>query len=191
MCSNAKDLNTPVLIRTYTHKDIVSYLSLRNCKIWEAARATSAATTFFEDINIGGQYFVDGATGMNNPVEHVLEEAEILWPGASTHCLVSIGTGVPELKDFGDNLVEVVKTLTDIATNTEIVHEGFLKTCPYRRLEGRYFRFNVQHGLENVELDESQRKGTIISATTRYLNKVDVKQSLISFKRLLPPTGCE
>jgi patatin-like phospholipase/acyl hydrolase len=39
------------------------------CKIWEAARATSAASTFFEPIRIGNQRYVDGALKYNNPIE--------------------------------------------------------------------------------------------------------------------------
>jgi len=39
------------------------------CKIWEAARATSAASTFFEPIRIGNQRYVDGALRYNNPIE--------------------------------------------------------------------------------------------------------------------------
>ena len=43
---------------------------LRKTKIWEAARATSAAPSFFDSIKIGeyGEEFTDGGTGANNPV---------------------------------------------------------------------------------------------------------------------------
>jgi len=50
-------------------------------KIWEAARATSAATLFFDPITIGrfNQTFVDGAGGHNNPVEAIYGEAVARW----------------------------------------------------------------------------------------------------------------
>jgi hypothetical protein len=38
-------------------------------KIWEAARATSAASTFFDPIRIGNQRYVDGALRYNNPIQ--------------------------------------------------------------------------------------------------------------------------
>ena len=43
---------------------------LNSTKIWEACQATSAASSFFDPIAIGryGEEFVDGATGVNNPV---------------------------------------------------------------------------------------------------------------------------
>jgi predicted acylesterase/phospholipase RssA len=45
------------------------------CKIWEAARATSAASTFFDPIKIGHQRYVDGALRHNNPIEKASEES--------------------------------------------------------------------------------------------------------------------
>ncbi|KDR66070.1 hypothetical protein GALMADRAFT_28572, partial [Galerina marginata CBS 339.88] len=55
--------NIPVLFRTYE-----SHKPHSNCKIWEAARATSAAPTFFKRIEIGrDQPFIDGGLGRNNP----------------------------------------------------------------------------------------------------------------------------
>jgi patatin-like phospholipase/acyl hydrolase len=67
------------------------------CFIWEAARATSAAPTFFKPITIAapapGRTFVDGGLTYNNPAEPALEEAQRLWPDSSKCCLVSIGTG--------------------------------------------------------------------------------------------------
>lgn len=45
------------------------------CRIWEAARATSAASTFFDPIQIGYQKYVDGALRYNNPIEKADEES--------------------------------------------------------------------------------------------------------------------
>jgi patatin-like phospholipase/acyl hydrolase len=45
------------------------------CKIWEAARATSAASTFFDPIKIGHQRYVDGALRYNNPIDKAEEES--------------------------------------------------------------------------------------------------------------------
>ena len=43
-------------------------------KILEAARATSAATSYFEPVTTRGLKFVDGALGANNPVNEVWTE---------------------------------------------------------------------------------------------------------------------
>jgi len=50
---------------------------LNKVKIWEAARATSAATSFFNPITIGTESFVDGATGANNPINELWTELTI------------------------------------------------------------------------------------------------------------------
>ncbi|KAF4549351.1 Hypothetical protein D9617_22g066970 [Elsinoe fawcettii] len=71
----------------------------QHTKIWQAARATSAASGFFGLIEIGPakRRFADGGAGANNPVEKLWEEMEdLLGPGVSLqdnlNCIVSLGT---------------------------------------------------------------------------------------------------
>lgn len=54
------------------------------CRIWEAARATSAASTFFDPIEIGPQRYVDGALRHNNPIEKADEESRGLFRQSSS-----------------------------------------------------------------------------------------------------------
>jgi hypothetical protein len=49
-------------------------------KIWEAARATSAAPTFFSPVQVAGIKYGDGGTGWNNPTREAIYEARIIWP---------------------------------------------------------------------------------------------------------------
>lgn len=76
-----------------------------------------SAASFFDPIAIGDfqEGFVDGATEANNPVYDVWNEAQDIWPSGSfeesVKCLISIGTGVPSLKPFTDNLVDVGQDL--------------------------------------------------------------------------------
>lgn len=148
-------------------------LSGSDCTIWQAARATSAAATFFDPIQIGRQIFVDGATGMNNPVEQVFEEALSIWPDAIQNsriqCLVSIGTGIPDLKKFGDNLKQVAETLKKISTETEKTEERFYKTHEFLGLKNKYFRFNVDKGLTDVGIDDDDKIAEIECSAEEYL----------------------
>ena len=149
--------------------------------IWQAARATSAATSFFDPITIGSGYagrrYVDGALGFNNPLDEVWVEAQDIWApddGRLEHlveCIVSIGTGKPGTLAIGGDLLTIGKTLKDIATQTESTERVF--AMKHRELfdpEQRYFRFNVDQGLETMGLEEYQRQGEIYDATARYLN---------------------
>jgi patatin-like phospholipase/acyl hydrolase len=70
------------------------------CRIWEAARATTAAPTYFPPILISppycddaGGYYIDGGIRHNNPSALALEEACEHWPNIKKICIVSIGTG--------------------------------------------------------------------------------------------------
>ncbi|CAN9177544.1 unnamed protein product [Alternaria alternata] len=66
----------PTKFKTYSIGD-----DFKHCKIWEVARTTSAATTFFESISIGHQdiEFIDAGFGHNNPSEVLSSEAEDMF----------------------------------------------------------------------------------------------------------------
>jgi predicted acylesterase/phospholipase RssA len=85
----------PVLLRSYDCKGHMA----ENCAIWEAARATSAAPSFFKPISISDvsdstkEHFIDGGVAHNNPAEVALTEARNIWTRSKRFCLLSIGTG--------------------------------------------------------------------------------------------------
>jgi hypothetical protein len=161
---------------------ITSYRSIRrpaerlnSIKIWEAARATSAASTFFDPISIGPdeEIFLDGATVANNLIRQVCAEARDVWGFTNIAddllCLVSVGTGVPSVEPFGVTLKGVFETLKSMATETERTAEEFLSEYSNLDTDRRYFRFNVLRGLEKVGLEEAKKRHNIAAATYRYL----------------------
>ncbi len=84
----------PTIFRSYNAEGVTR----SKCAIWEAARATSAAPSFFKPISIKipppAITYVDGALGYNNPSQLALLEAQRIWNCADKEaCLVSIGTG--------------------------------------------------------------------------------------------------
>ena len=150
---------------------------LKITKVWEAARATSAATTFFAPIQIGpyGERFVDGGSGANNPIREVWTEAADMWKelgplNDNINCLVSIGTGIPNLEPFGTSMAEVAEALKAISLETEKTAEKFHVEHDVLRSEGRYFRFNVIKGLEKVGLEHSGKRADIAAATRKYIS---------------------
>jgi len=168
----------------------------RTTKIWEAGRATSAASSLFDPITIGDfqEGFMDGATGANNPVYELWNEAQDIWPSISledkVNCLVSIGTGVPSLKPFGDDLVGIGQSLLTIATETEKIAERFCRDKARLDNEGRYYRFNVIKGLEDIGLEDSSRKNAIIAATDRYVGSQAVFKQMSSCRKSLAERAC-
>lgn len=73
------------------------------CLVSEAARATSAAPTFFPVQRIGDRYFVDGGMEYNNPSQaifiHLTEYARV---AASRRFSQSQGAGAPQVARHGD-----------------------------------------------------------------------------------------
>lgn len=179
MCATSSETGDTVRLTSYRSPRGRERL-LRTTKIWEAGRATSAASSFFDPITIGdfGESFIDGATGANNPVYEVWNEAQDMWPSSSLEdkvkCLVSVGTGVPSLTPFKGDLVGIGQSLLAIATETEKTAERFSRDKLRLDDMGRYFRFNVLRGLENIGLEESKRKNAIIAATDRYIESQTV-----------------
>lgn len=157
---------------------------LNVAKIWEVARATSAATTFFEPITIDDETFVDGATGANNPIQYLWSEAGDIWGAQNQHledqvrCLVSIGTGMPSLQAFGVGLLDIAKSLKVIATDTEEEAELFEKHHTKLFQTKRAFRFNVLQGLENIGLEEVEKWGDMKAVTRKYIQTEAVRVQL-------------
>jgi hypothetical protein len=107
----------------------------------------------------------------------MMDEASHIWPpheGRRIGCIVSIGTGVPSLKPVGDSLVPVLEALKAIATDTEDIAQQFADELAHHNgpEEPAYFRFNVEHGLENVELEEWKSMGQVKITTNNYLQKI-------------------
>ena len=144
--------------------------------ICEAALATSAATSFFDPVSIGARQFVDGAVGANNPVDEVEGEAANIWSSGTgdlkplVKCFVSIGTGNPGKKAIEDDLLKFLsKNLVGIATETEETERKFIARWAKHYDEKRYFRFNVDQGLQEVGLAEYKEQGRMEAATDEYL----------------------
>ena len=174
VCATSKETSETVCLTSYKTprggNDLLNIVT-----IWEACRATSAAT-FFDPIAVGrlGEEFVDGATGANNPVREVWGQAQLAWGPelleGKVKCVVSIGMGMPSLKAFKDDVFNIGKTLAAIATETEQTAERFRRERGLLDSTGRYYRFNVLQGLENIGLEEAKKVKEMAAATRRYIN---------------------
>lgn len=144
--------------------------------ICEAALATCATTGFFNPVAIGDRQYIDGALGANNPVQEVEQEAADIWtPEAGdlrsiVKCFISIGTGTFREKARKDSMARFLnESLLRISTETESTERKFNVRWAQHLDEGRYYRFNVRHGLEDIGLEEYKRRGAIEAASREYL----------------------
>ncbi|KAF2875101.1 acyl transferase/acyl hydrolase/lysophospholipase [Massariosphaeria phaeospora] len=172
VCATAKETAGVTRLRSYTLPS-GSHIPATIC---EAALATSAATGFFDPVSIGARQFVDGALGANNPVDEVEGEAANIWSSNTgdlkplVKCFISIGTGNPGKKALEDNIVKFLsKSLVGIATQTEETEKKFIARWAKHYDEKRFFRFNVDQGLQDVGLAEYKEQGKMEAATDEYL----------------------
>lgn len=88
------DLRSRVIVPTHDMARGTSYFFREDKphRVWEAARATSAAPTYFKPYEKGKHIWIDGGLYMNNPSLVAYRRARELWPGEEYE-IVSIGTG--------------------------------------------------------------------------------------------------
>ncbi|KAK5110129.1 hypothetical protein LTR62_006263 [Meristemomyces frigidus] len=107
--------------------------------VWQAARATSAAPTFFSPVRLGGGTFVDGGISVNNPTTEAITEVEHMVGPRGVNMVVSFGAGRIE-----SSTQEAKETLTgrlkhSFFADTDTVHEHVSKVA--ERQGFSYFRF--------------------------------------------------
>ncbi|KAL1893605.1 hypothetical protein Sste5346_006436 [Sporothrix stenoceras] len=123
VCAMSKQTSDTVCLASYRSPRTKNPYLLNSATIWQACRATSAATGFFDPIVIG---------------------------------------------PFGEEFVD------DLATETERTAQQFQRNKSDLYDEGRYFRFNVNQGLQEIGLEESKKKKEIAAATVRYIESQTV-----------------
>jgi patatin-like phospholipase/acyl hydrolase len=104
-----KDALTNVVIPSYEIERRVPFffkslaaqqMDSHDFPMWQVARATSAAPTYFEPARIpaggNGDYWalIDGGVFANNPAACALVEAQALFPDADRFVVISLGTGM-------------------------------------------------------------------------------------------------
>ena len=99
MREKAKKNQSPFLFRTYENVCPVKGRNpgpAHDIPIWQAARATSAAPTYFKEILIEDIKFIDGGFGTNNPCHEVIKEVRGMnnLNNDCIRCVISIGTGL-------------------------------------------------------------------------------------------------
>ena len=176
------------LLRSYQ----IEEPSQRNykCFLWEAARATTAAPLFFDKITLSdsGAVFVDGAMRLNNPIYELVREAERINHPASIGCILSLGTGWSNPTSLEDpKLHNLVRACAKIALGAQEKAEEFLHDSRGTELwkAKKYFRFNVEQGVQDIKLNEWKESEKMDAMTTSYLSRKDKAEELQACARSL------
>lgn len=201
--------DTPYLFRTYpqgnTAQDVKNPGPADKNEIWKVARATSAAPTYFDPIQIGGKEYSDGGVGSNNPAQLMLREVtakagtdSILETFA---VLVSIGTGqkptarlrvkhrFPTFSSLRPvkEISKIIKRLKDTSTDVERTHE-YVSTIMQQIGFQHYYRWSGGEEVGGLGMDEwhPNRKGKkpttarfIAQHVRDYMDRDDVRPQVI------------
>ncbi|KAG8917339.1 hypothetical protein FRC01_002515 [Tulasnella sp. 417] len=163
------DVHRPAkLFRTYNNR--FQRHSADHCQIWEAARATSCAPSFFPEVQVDGVYYSDGGLGYNNPTKLMLQEAQSLWgPDQKIGCLLSLGTGSVDsfMKRVNGplDLLGFVGIFKRMALSCDGVHQEMRSN---QLLSPFYYRFNPTMK-ENISLDEWKKLEDLEEIANNYL----------------------
>ncbi|KAL8725338.1 MAG: hypothetical protein Q9181_006448 [Wetmoreana brouardii] len=182
VCSNRsheiEKLTAPYVYRSYEHnirRTQEPVLYPRNpgdsseFDIWEVARATSAAPSYFKSTRLYEYY--GAAANISNPSREVYEEVSHLNKvHESIELLLSIGTGNAK-GNTTKAKHSLQKELNDIS---DLVHRKVVEASEQTAFS--YYRWDVQDGLQDVRLDEWKPVSSgeitlarIERATNRYL----------------------
>lgn len=189
----AKEVAEPSRIRSFS-SEYNQFAS--GIKIWEAARATAAASFYFKPmpLRVGRHItedFIDAAIGCNNPVEYLHKEAaDRIGSGRRLGCLVSIGTGTRIVKidraatglrniaHLPKFIKELLGTLKNTATDGEDAHRRIL--AKVNRYSNAYFRFNVPDVADQVRLHEHLKIHSLKATTGTYLSDPLVASQILT-----------
>ncbi|KAJ7924282.1 FabD/lysophospholipase-like protein [Mycena leptocephala] len=180
---NTANMSRPVLFRTYNTTNHPAM----DCTIWQAGQATSAAPTFFKQIQIGPlgieEAFVDGGMGQNNPIAALLLEAQVIFPDRQIACIISLGTGQPHtIKNPKSSLLkgvfplDIIEAIKGIAADCEKQHQLFAHY--FEPVPHVYFRLNVEQGMQDIWLNHWERLSDVAAHTSQYLLSHPVQNQL-------------
>jgi hypothetical protein len=168
------------------------------CRVCDAARATSAAPTYFKEKKVGKKVLVDGGYGeTNNPslnaYRHYLFNPQNAPELTSSDDIqwVNIGTGTwPKnappptqpwlrylLPEAANTMLNSVRDLMAIATECETTADH-MRT--YERIQEQFtfWRFSADTGLHTIALDRHDELEKIEQRTIEYLQKKSVEEEL-------------
>lgn len=156
--------------RAYFHK------KTRSHTIYDAARATSAASTYFKPYRLDDKIFIDAGLYVNNPTLYALIYALELWPDENFE-IISIGTGRSSKNTKKPPInIFIIDDIIQIGINGSmgVVHRSlttFAKTWP--RL--KYVHYDFDTDLDLDAHSEKDIKTLMLVAEKEYERVVDQK----------------
>jgi hypothetical protein len=141
--------------------------------IWQVARATSAAPTYFNTIKIGEDEYGDGGFGENNPSPLLFWEVSQMNHNidAANAMSISIGTGITRFSRFQKGLfkrpIGWLHAAKKVSTDCERGHVEMQKITGSGRKYG-YYRFNVPEKATDPDAEPLSRWQHLKSSSKKW-----------------------
>jgi hypothetical protein len=141
--------------------------------IWQVARATSAAPTYFNTIKIGEDEYGDGGFGSNNPSTLLFWEVSQMNHNidAANALSISIGTGITRFTRFQEGPIRKpigwLHAAKKVSTDCEKDHFEMLKITSSGR-KYPYHRFNVPEKATDPDAQPLSRWEHIKSSSKKW-----------------------
>ena len=171
-----------------------------DCLISEAARATSAAITYFPPQKIGDRLFADGGLEYNNPSHAIYDHYDESIRSGHGHLsftnvrIINIGTCTKTdqllLSQPSDNVYVpaayrmftfIKRILVEAAVNAERVDDQMKTLARTNKSAERvikFERFSADNGVCFLKLDKYKALGLVESLTEKYLKNPEVASRL-------------
>ncbi|CAE6421411.1 unnamed protein product [Rhizoctonia solani] len=169
VAARSADATRPTLMRSYA---VPHDADPERFKIWEAARATSAAPLYFRPMKAGVYKvpYLDGCvSGHSNPAWLAMQEAKHLWPDRKIDLFLSLGTGSPTRVALQAPLSKFVLGFVYLSTSTVRVHEMAWREFKRKYDISPYVRLPVDHEISKLRLDNPSRLDNTSSDLLTYL----------------------
>lgn len=193
LCTTAQNRAETVLMRSYLDNNVYASSIVNDAMkagreqvtISLATRATSAAPTFFPEVNftVGKTKltFWDGGLLNNNPIDQLwYAKYELAQPEepVPVSCVISLGTGYVKPGSPANSwfeLVGVASSVMDFATNTNAKGKDFSRhmTMLNKRPEyanTKYLLFNPSLGFHQIGLADYTKMGLLKELSLKYVN---------------------
>ncbi|MCJ1431421.1 hypothetical protein MMC27_000774 [Xylographa pallens] len=143
------------------------------CLIWEPGCATAAAPLYFDSVTLvkNKETFSDGGLNRNNPIREAIAESNRIWPHRHFGSVVSLGTGWLASAEISKRPDKLLKKCIEMLTDSEKIAADFEseKFAVDLMQRSSYFRFNVQQGMQDVELSDWKEEEKMSALTNQYL----------------------
>jgi predicted acylesterase/phospholipase RssA len=158
-----------------------------DCTIVQVVRATTARPGLFKSVDIEDHgiklSYIDAGLGCNNPTARMLDKSKLIFLDQPVGSIISVGTGQTQAASIPTpSRIERI-LLNNTARATESIVTNCERTAQeiqgrFQNVPGVYFRFNVEQGLQNIDMADLGKLSVVAAHTMQYNQRAEVSSNM-------------